>query len=173
MKYRCKSYLDSYEYGKMSLIFPTKMWLSFLIYGSFYNLILCIVIFILFKNIIDSIGLFIIVELIMTIIFRIKIREVAKVFYNLYLKKKIESNYELEFYDDYFIRKGNTVLEEKFSDIDMCIETETNFYLQDNKKDVIFIIEKKECELELINFIRNKFDNLDSRLSGNINFKNR
>lgn len=173
MRYKCSSYLDSYEYGKMALVFPTKMWLSFSIYGSFYNLILCIIIFVLTRNIFDSIGLFIIIELVILILFRLRIREVAKFFYKIYLNKKIEDKYELEFYDDYFIRKSDTSLEEKYSDIDICIETETNFYLQDAKKNIIFIIEKNECELELINFVRDKFDNLDSRLSGNINFKNR
>lgn len=173
MRYKCNSYLDKYEYGKMALVFPNKMWLSFSIYGSIYNLILCIIIFLLSKNIADALGLFIIIELIILILFRIQIREVAKFFYKIYLKNKLESNFELEFYNDYFVRKGNNSLEEKYSDITKCIETETNLYLYDAKKDIIFIIIKNECELELISFIRKKLDNVDSRLSGNINFKNR
>ena len=172
MKYKCNSYLDSYEYGKMALVFTNRMWLSFSIYASSYNVILCIIIFFLTKNIIDAVGSFIIIELVILILFRIKIREVAKIFYKIYLKKS-ESNYELEFYDDYFIRKGNSSLEEKYTDIDKCIETDTNLYLCDSKKDIIFIIQKNECELDLVNFLRNKFDNLDSRLGGNINFKNK
>ena len=173
MKYKCNSYLDSYEYGKMSLIFTSKMWLNFSLYGSIYNVILCIIVFILSKNIVDSLGLFMIIEIIILILFRIRIRKVAKIFYKLYLKNKVDSNCELEFYDEYFIRKDRNTLEEKYSDISKCIETETNLYLYDANKDIIFIIIKNECELELINFVRSKFDNVDSRLSGNINFKNR
>ena len=44
MKYRCDSYIDSYEYGKMALYFPKKMWFMFSIYGTLYNIILCAVI---------------------------------------------------------------------------------------------------------------------------------
>lgn len=97
MKYKCNSYLDSYEYGKMALVFTNRMWLSFSIYASSYNVILCIIIFFLTKNLIDAVGSFIIIELVILILFRIKIREVAKIFYKIYLKKS-ESNYELEFY---------------------------------------------------------------------------
>lgn len=173
MKYKCNSYLDGYEYGKMALVFPNKMWISFSIYGTMYNLVLFIIIFLLSKNIIDAVGFFLIIEVLLLILFRLKVREVAKLFYKLYLNKKIESNFILEFYDDYFKRIGSNELKELYSDIDKCVETDTNFYLVDNKKDIIFILEKNECTFDHVNFIRKKFDNLDNQLGGKINFKNK
>lgn len=173
MKYKCNSYLDSYEYGKMSLVFGNKMWISFSIYATMYNLILSIIIFLLSKSIIDSVGLFLIIEIIILIFFRLELRSIAKLVYKLYLSKKIESNFTLEFYEDYFKRIGSTILEEKYNDIDKCIETDTNFYLVDNKKDIIFVIEKNECDFELVSFIRKKFDNIENQLGGKINFKNK
>ncbi len=173
MKYKCNSYLDSYEYGKMSLVFTNKMWLMFSLYGSVYNLLLGVLIFILTKNIIDAVGFFLIIEVAILVLFRLKIREVAKLFYRIYLNKKIENNFILEFYKDYFIRKGKIDLKELYSDIDKCIETDTNFYLVDSKKDIIFILEKNECTFDLVNFIRKQFNNLDNQLGGKIIFKNK
>ena len=109
----------------------------------------------------------------MLILFRINLRSVAKVFYKIYLNKRIESSFVLEFYKDYFKRIGNGVLEEKYNEVDICIETDTNFYLVDNKKDIIFILEKNECDFDLVSFIRKQFNNVDNRLGGKINFKNR
>ena len=173
MKYKCNSYLDSYEYGKMALVFSTKMWISFSIYGSLYNLIFSLVIFLLSKNIIDAITLFLIIEVIMLILFRLELRNVSKFFYKIYLSKKVESFFTIEFYQEYFKQIGNTILEEKYNDIDRCIETDTNFYLIDNKKGIIFVLEKNELEFELVKFLRKKFTNIENQLGGKINFKNK
>lgn len=173
MKYKCNSYLDSYEYGKMALVFPMKMWITFSIYATIYNLIFCLVIFLLTKNIIDFVGFFMIIEIVLLILFRLKLREVAKFFYKIYLNKKIESNFTLEFYDEYFKRVGTYELTESYDNIDKCVETDTNFYLVDSKKDIIFVLEKNECTFDHVNFIRKKFNNLDNQLGGKINFRNK
>ena len=157
----------------MAIVFNNRMWRFFVLYGTVYNLILAIVIYILSKNIIDTFGTFLIVEVIMLVLFRIKIREVAELFYKIYLHRRIETNFEMEFYDEYFIRNGIVELKELYSDINKCIETNTNFYLVDDNKNIIFILEKNECSFDLVSFVRKKFNDLDSQLGGKINFKNK
>ena len=80
--------------------------------------------------------------------------------------------YETEFYEDYFIRKSeNTSLTIKYSDITRCVENETHFYFYYAQRNSIIIIQKNNCDLGLINFIREKFSNLENHLGDNSKFK--
>ena len=172
--YECNSYIDSYEYSKMSKYFFNKFYFGFLLFASIYNLLISIVIFLITKNIIDLIGFFLIIEVIIVVVLKIKLSDIAKYIFKYQVKRfRLETSFKMVFYKKYFVREGKINIEEKYSDITKAIETETNFYLEDNKKKIIFIIEKNECDLDLIDFIRKRFDNLDSRIGGSIDFKNR
>ncbi len=85
-------------------------------------------------------------------------------------RKNTKINYE--FYDDYFITKGeNEAYNINYSDIDRSIETDTNFYLRLGEKNKIIIIQKNSCDLELVYFIREKFENMENRLADGSSFK--
>ena len=83
---------------------------------------------------------------------------------NLYKKKRIKpTNYELEFYDNYFIVKNDTVtIKTKYSEVDKCIETDTNFYFYVLPRNSCTIIQKNNCSLSLIKFIREKISNIET-----------
>ena len=77
-----------------------------------------------------------------------------------------------EFYEDYFIRQGETTTYKmNYEDIDRCIENDTHFYLKNKKMNKIIIIQKNSCDLELINFIRSKFENLENNLGDTSSYK--
>ena len=83
-----------------------------------------------------------------------------------------EASGENEFYEDYIIinhKKSSVTI--NYSEISRCVETDTNFYLEYPNKNLIIIIQKNKCDLELINFIRSKFKNLENNLGDSSNFK--
>ena len=88
-------------------------------------------------------------------------------------KKEIfDMEIHIEFYDDYLLRQSEKItIKVNYNDIERCIETDTNFYLKMSKENRIIIIQKNSCDLELINFIREKFNNLENCLGDKSNFK--
>ena len=71
---------------------------------------------------------------------------------------EIEASSEIEFYEDYFIRKGKNVsITANYSEITRCIENDTNFYLEYPNQNMVINLQKNRCDLELINFIRTTF----------------
>ena len=71
---------------------------------------------------------------------------------------EIEASSEIEFYEDYFIRKGKNVsITANYSEITRCIENDTNFYLEYPNQNMVINLQKNRCDLELINFIRATF----------------
>ena len=51
------------------------------------------------------------------------------------------------------------------------METDTNIYLEYPNKNMIIILQKDKCDVELINFIRSKFKNLENNLGNNSKIK--
>ena len=83
-----------------------------------------------------------------------------------------EASGENEFYEDYIIishKKSSVTI--NYSEISRCVETDTNFYLEYPSKNTVIILQKNKCDLELINFIRSKFKNLENNLGDSSNFK--
>lgn len=84
---------------------------------------------------------------------------------------EIEASSEIEFYEDYFIRKGKNVsITANYSEITRCIENDTNFYLEYPNQNMVINLQKNRCDLELINFIRTTFK-IENHIGDNSNFK--
>lgn len=108
---------------------------------------------------------FIIFSLIGMIYTKVKLNAIAaNDFKNIKKTKPEKVNYILSFYEDYLIRKTeNTSIKFNYNKMKRLIETDDNFYLKMN--DLIIVIHKNTCDLELINFIRNiKSENLENCL---------
>lgn len=171
--YTCESIIDSYEYKKMAKYFPKRMYWPLVINGSFINLLLSAIFAIIEKSFVDTLALFVIVEIFLLIIYKIKLEHFAeKVFNNREKKELVEKKFETEFYEDYFIRKDSSIsLTIQYNEIERCVENDTNFYLEYPKNNMILIFQKNRCSLELVNFIRNKFKDTENHLGEEIKFK--
>ena len=170
-KYSYKYNIDSYEFSKLAKIFP-KYYLLFLTYGTLINIILSFIIYVTTSVVLDILIMFLLVEIAITIYFKIKINVVAKLFFR-FNRKSLLTNYKIEFYDTYFILNDNKYL---YDEIDKTIETDTNFYLEKKNMDDIFIVPKNECDFDLIVFLRKEYEKLnklDNHLGDQITFKNR
>lgn len=170
--FECESIINAYEYKKMAKYFPSIYW-SYVINGTFFNLIFSAVIAILFENLIVTLTFFIICQIFLMIIYKIRLEHYAeKSFLSGQKKGMVDSNIYIKFYEDYFTRKGEKLaLKINYSDIEKCIETDTNFYLHYKKQNTIIFIQKNRCDLETINFIREKFNNLENYLGNGSKFK--
>lgn len=170
--YTCESKIDSYEYKKTAKYFPEIYW-TYVIGGTILNLIITLIISILFRNLAGTLIFLIGCQIYIMIIYKIRLEHYAEKTFNSLLKKgRADTEIHTEFYDDYFIRHGEIeTFKIKYSDIDRCIETDTNFYLKFSKRNKIIIIQKNCCDLNLISFIRETFKDLENHLGDNSKFK--
>ena len=170
--YECESILNAYEYKKSAKYFPQIYW-SFVIYGTVFNLIFTAIIAIIARNFIVPLIFFVCYQIYIMILYKIKLEHFAEKSFNAIKKRNgLDGEIHTEFYEDYFIRQGETTTYKmNYEDIDRCIENDTHFYLKNNKMNKIIIIQKNSCDLELINFIRNKFENLENKLGDTSNYK--
>lgn len=77
-----------------------------------------------------------------------------------------------KFYNEYFTQTSEDItLKINYSEIAKSVESDTNFYFEYPKHDMTRIIQKNSCDLKTINFIREKFNNLENHLGDNISFK--
>lgn len=167
--FSCKSKIDAYEYKKMVKYFPEIYW-SYVLKVSvlnilFYSLFL--------ENLIETLICFSIFEILIMFVFKIRLGNMAeRTFNTLNKKNNIDPEIDNEFYEDYFIRKSDSVAYKiNYSDIDKFVENNTNFYLRDKRNRFIIILQKNECDLELIEFISNKFNNIKKRLIDKQSYK--
>lgn len=166
--FTCDSIIDAEEYGKMAKYFPRFYW-YFVIIGAGINLLITAVIAIISRNLIISLVFFVVYQIYLMILYKVKLEYYAKKMFN---PQNMESEIHSEFYDDYFIRQGEIeTLKIYYSDINRCIETDTNFYLEFKKRNKVIFIQKNRCELQLIQFIREKFSNIDNRLGDSSKLK--
>lgn len=156
----------------MAKYFPQIYW-TFVTWGTIINFILTAIVSILFRNTVTSLIFLVLYQIYIMILYKIRLEHFAEKTFNSQKKKIItDTEFHIEFYDDYFIRQGNTEkIKYYYNDIDKCIETDTNFYLGLSKRNKIIIIQKNSCSLELINFIRKNFNNLENHIGDNSNFK--
>lgn len=171
--YTCDSIIDAYEYKKMAKYFPKRVYWVFVLRGTLLNILLSSASALIFHNLIGTLVFFIVFEIYVMVLYKIGLEHFAEKTFNSYLKKGlVDTNLETEFYEDYFIRKGETVsLTIKYSDITRCIENDTNFYLEYPSRNLVTIFQKNRCDLELISFIREKFSNLENHLGDSSKFK--
>ena len=171
--YSCESILDGYEYKKMAKYFPKRMYWVFVIRGLILNLIFSAIIAITSKSLAVTLVFFAIYQIFVMILYKVRIEHYSEQVFNARKKQGvIDTKFETEFYDDYFIRKGESItLTIKYSEISRCVENDTNFYLEYPKQNSVIIIQKNRCDLELISFIRKSFDNLENNIGDNSNFK--
>ena len=161
--YTCESIIDGYEYKKMVKYFPQIYW-AYVFWITFLNLLISAIIAIVSKSFVTTLGFFTVYQLFIMILYKVRLEYYAERSFNKMVKNGTsETKLHTEFYDDYFIRQGETsTFKIKYDDIVRCVETDTNFYLKWDKESKIIFIQKNACELELIHFIRSKFNNLES-----------
>lgn len=159
--YCFESIINAEEYGKMVKCFPQYYW-YFVIIGTVINLLITAVIAIISRKLIYSLMFFVPYQIYLMILYKVKLEHYGKKMYN---PKNGEMEIHTEFYDDYFVRQGEIeTLKINYNDITRCVETDTNFYLEFKKRNRIIIIQKNRCDLEIVQFIRQKFSNIDNRL---------
>lgn len=168
----CESIVDGYEYKKMAKYFPNRMYWVFVIRGVFINLIITAYIAITSQSWVVTLIFFIVYQIYLLIYYKVRLEPISEKVFNARKKHgEVDTNYETEFYEDYFIRKGKKIsLTIDYSEISRCVENDTNFYLEYDARNMIIILQKNRCDLELINFIRNKFKNLENHLGDNSNY---
>ena len=130
---------------------------------TIFDLIVFALIAIIFRNLTIATFIFIILEIIYIILCKLKLGHYVEVTVNKQIKKNgLSKERYTEFYDDYFNRiRENTATKLYYKDIEKVVETDTNFYLKYGKNNDILIIQKNRCSFELINFIREKFVNIE------------
>lgn len=162
--YTCESEINAYEYKKMAKYFPKRMYWVFVIRGAFLNILLTAVITIISKNWLISVIFFIIYQIYLLIYYKVRLEAVSEKLFNTRMKNdEIDTNSKNEFYESYFIRKGERLsLKINYSEISRCVENDTNFYLEYPRLNMVIILQKNRCVSNLINFIRNKYSNLEN-----------
>lgn len=170
--YICESIVDGYEYKKMVKYFPKKVYWVFALRGTILNILITAFIAIISQSWIETLIFFIVFEIYLLILYRIRLGSMAEKVHNARLQRgKIEASSEIEFYEDYFIRKGKNVsITANYSEITRCIENDTNFYLEYPNQNMVINLQKNRCDLELINFIRTTFK-IENHIGDNSNFK--
>ena len=170
--FKCKSIIDAYEYKKMANYFPQMYW-AYVIWGTRINLIVTSIIAITFGTLLDTLIFFIIFQIYIMILYKVRLEHYAEQSFNALQKKgNVDTEIYNKFYNDYFIKYDEIeTIKINYSDISKCIETDTNFYLKFDKRNKVVIIQKNTCDLELIGFIREKFKDLENHLGENSKFK--
>lgn len=147
----------------MAKYFPNNMYWKLVFQGVFINLIISALVLLLSKNFIIAVLFFIIYQIYLTFYYKIRLEHFAEKVFNARLKKGlIDTKFEIVFYNNYLIRKSDKFsLNINYNEITKSIETDTHFYLEYPKLNFIIIIQKNRCDLGLVNFIKEKFNNLE------------
>lgn len=171
--YTCESIVDGYEYKKMAKYFPKRVYWVFVIRGLISNLIVSSIIAITSKNLVSTLAFFTICQIFLMVLYKVRLEYYSEKEFNRIKKQSIaDTNFETEFYGDHLIRKGESVtFTIKYSEISRCVENDTNFYLECADKNMIIILQKNRCDLELINFIRSKFKNPENNIVDTSSYK--
>lgn len=173
--YSCKTKLNKYEYGNMIEQFPKKLFINSIINNLIFDIFASLLIYAFSKSIILSIIIFLIYLIYSLVYTKFRLVNIAyKQFDSLIRKHNVPLEYDIDFFQNNLIQIANDKkLSIDYDKIKTCIETDTNFYLECLDRSGILIIQKSECDLELISFIRKKFSNiLINNLGEKIKFKN-
>lgn len=169
--YTCEGTINAYDYKKATHYFPGTYWLNVLVL-SFVNLIISAVVAIATSNLITTLATFIFIQILFMIYCKVKAEDIAeKDFYNRLKKNMLSTEFHLEFYDDHFINQTpNVTTRIAYSEIKKCVETDIDFYIKTANYGII-ILPKNQCPLEIITFIRTRFNDIESNLGKEIKFK--
>lgn len=155
--YMCDSKIDEQEYKKMINFFPRLYWIYLLLVTSF-NVVMSMIVAIIFRNVLFTLLFFIICQISIMIICIFRLEKYYK---SLKKKKIIDTDFHIEFYEDYLIRQSeNKNITVYYCDINKCFETDTNFYLLFGRRKKVIIIQKDKCDLNLMNYLKTKFKNI-------------
>ena len=166
--YYCKNNIDLYEYKRMVSYFPEIYW-YFVLRLTFLNLVLFPISVITSNHFGYAFGMFIIFQVIIMILCKVKLDFFAEKLFKISNKGNIDI--DTEFYEEYIIRITDIQTNKIFySDIIRAIETSTNFYLKSKSLNVTIILQKGKCDLEIISFIREKLPNLENHLGNSSKF---
>lgn len=161
--FSCETIVKPEDLQDMYKYFPEFYWRHIIVITIL--ILICMVFYSVISQRNFSLLSFIIFSLIGMIYNKFKLNSIADTDYKYIKKTKAENlNYVLSFYEDHLIRETeNTSIKFSYNKIKRLIETDDNFYLKMN--DLIMVIHKNTCDLELINFIRNiKTENLENCL---------
>lgn len=166
--YTCESEINGEEYQNAVKYFPQVYW-SLVKKGTMLNILAMLLFFILGTKLIDVLIGFIVLEILILIIYKVRLPYyVSKSYSNAIKKGQIETKLHTEFYKDYFIRKGEKdSLKISYSEIGKSVETDTNIYLMYPKNKKLIIFQKKYCDEDLIEFIRKNITSLEKHLGEN------
>lgn len=155
--YMCDSKIDEQEYKKMINFFPRLYWIYIFLVTSF-NVLMSMIIAIIFRNVLFTLLFFIICQISIMIICIFRLEKYYK---SLKKKKIIDTDFHIEFYEEYLIRQSeNKNITIYYCDINKCFETDTNFYLLFGRRKKVIIIQKDKCDLNLMNYLKTKFKNV-------------
>ena len=159
--YRYEGIVDAEEYKKLLRSFPKKFFWKLFALGTIILVVSACILFIFEGKYLEYLLIFLMLDLCYLLFLKFRQDAIAEKIYNFSTKKRFsDSNQIIEFYQDFLIRKGNTLsLTIQYCDIAQCVETETNFYLEIAQKNHFVIIQKNRCEEGLIQFIRNTLEN--------------
>ena len=106
--YTCDSIIDAYEYKKMANYFPQMYW-HYVIIGTVLNLIITAIIAIAFRSLLGTLIFFAVYQTYLMILYKVRLEHYAEKTFNSMLKNgSADTEIHTEFYDDYFIRQGET-----------------------------------------------------------------
>ena len=137
-----------------------------MVYSVFLSAIATALLAISCNNILEVFIIFIVILSICLIVYRLNLEKFTFKSFNKLLKKKNIDKLIIyfNFYEDYLTMEDkDATVKILYVDIDKIIETDDNFYLKCSRLNKTIIIIKKDCELELINFVKDKFDNIENR----------
>lgn len=169
--YICESKIDAYEYKQMTKYFPDLYW-TYVLGGTLINLVFSSI-FGFSNNFLSTFIFFMCIQIFLMILYKIKLEDYAEKSFNKMKEQGLSDiEFHTEFYADYFIRQGKTeTFRINYHDIDKCVENDTNFYLKYGKKNKIIVMQKKQCNEELIGFIRKTFQNMEKYIKYNHKMK--
>lgn len=83
--------------------------------------------------------------------------------------KTSSNNYELSFYDEYFLYVTDQEIKYSYKDFDKVIETDTDFYLTNDN--IVIYLPKRDMDYKFISFIRRSFDEIDNKIGEDVGIK--
>ena len=170
--YESDTEYDSVLYKELAKYFPSYYW-CFVLYGTIGNLIISAIIAIVTRELSTTLLYLVLIETFVMVHYKVKLpiileREFSKEI-DKGTKEPISHN---EFYIDYFTKENkDQILKVYYNEITKSIETESYFHLLSKSKNTVVSIQKSSCNLELINFVREKVTNIQNHLGESSEFK--
>jgi len=142
------------EFQKAFKIIPRNYWVHILYVMIYEIIVFGLLILMGGGNFLTFLILEIIIFMCFLVYSRMNIDGIAKKYYRKLCKDKTrDSEYTLIFYDNYFKKESEHLTEKiEYQNIKKIIETDTNLYLRLDRK--VIVINKDDCDLKLISFIR-------------------